>query len=72
LDDKCNFKTKMVHRVHNFGGNYALGTLDMTQIFELLGGNNDIDVVDHSFMIANLLNGVGSDLRFEMNDDVYL
>jgi len=37
----------------------------MTQIFELLGGNNDIDMVDHSFMIANLLNGVGSDLRFE-------
>jgi hypothetical protein len=28
-------------------------------------------VVDHSFMIENLLNGVGSDLRFEMNDNVY-
>ncbi len=71
MDDKCNFKTKMVQEGHNFGGNYGLGTLDMTQIFELLVGNNDIDVVDHSFMIANLLNGVGSDLRFEMNDNVY-
>jgi hypothetical protein len=47
----------MVQEGHNFGGNYGLGTLDITQIFELLGGNNDIDVVDHSFMIANLLNG---------------
>jgi hypothetical protein len=59
----------MVQEVHNFGGNYGLGTLDMTQIFELLGGNNDIYVVDHSFMIANLLNGVGR--RFKMNDNVY-
>jgi hypothetical protein len=29
-------------------------------------------VVDHSFMIANLLNGVGGDLRFEMNDNFCL
>ncbi len=35
LDDKCNFKTKMAQKVHNFGGNYGLGTLDMIQSFEL-------------------------------------
>jgi hypothetical protein len=61
----------MVQEVHNFGGNYGLNTLDMTQIFELWGENNDIDVVDHSPTVANLLNGVASDLKFEVNDNVY-
>jgi hypothetical protein len=61
----------MAQEVHNFGANYGLGMLDMIQFFELWGGNNDIDVVDHSPMIANLLNGVGSDLKFEVNDNVY-
>jgi hypothetical protein len=34
-------------------------------------GNNDINVLDHSPLITNLLRGEGNDMRFEVNGHVY-
>ncbi len=39
--------------------------------FGLPSGNNDINVLDQSPMVANMLNGACSVLRFEMSDNVY-
>jgi len=39
--------------------------------FGLPSGNNDINVLDQSPMVANMLNGACSVLRFKMNDNVY-
>ena len=37
----------------------------------MLGGNNGINVLDHSPSIADLLRGEGRDLAFEVNGSVY-
>jgi hypothetical protein len=39
--------------------------------FGLPGGNNDINVLDRSPLIANLLKGEGHDMSFQVNDHVY-
>jgi hypothetical protein len=39
--------------------------------FGLLGGNNDINVVDQSPMVANMINGINNDLKFKVNGNVY-
>jgi hypothetical protein len=39
--------------------------------FGLPGGNNDINVLDRSPLVANLLGGEGSDMSFEVNGHVY-
>jgi len=36
-----------------------------------LGGNNDINVVDQSPMVANMINGVDNDLKLKGNGNVY-
>jgi hypothetical protein len=35
------------------------------------GGNNDINVLDNSPLIGNILRGYGSDIRFEVNGRQY-
>jgi hypothetical protein len=39
--------------------------------FGLPGSNNDINVLDRSPLVANLLGGEGSDMTFEVNGHVY-
>jgi hypothetical protein len=39
--------------------------------FGLHGGNNDINVLDRSPLMANLLGGEGSDMTFQVNGHVY-
>ena len=35
------------------------------------GGNNDINVLNKSLLVANLLKGKGHDMTFEVNGHVY-
>jgi hypothetical protein len=39
--------------------------------FGLPGGNNNVNVLDRSPLVANLLGGEGSDLSFEVNGHRY-
>jgi hypothetical protein len=39
--------------------------------FGMRGGNNDINVLDHSPLITNLLQGEGNNMQFEVNGHVY-
>jgi hypothetical protein len=39
--------------------------------FGMPGGNNDINILDRSPLITNLLRSEGNDMRFEINEHVY-
>ncbi len=39
--------------------------------FGLLGGNNDLNVLNGSPLIRDLLGGMGADLNFEVNGNVH-
>jgi len=47
-------------KVHNYGGNCILIFLDLACIFGLPNGNNDINVLDQSPLVTNMLNGACS------------
>jgi hypothetical protein len=40
--------------------------------FGLPNGNNDLNVLDHSHLVVDLLIGVGNNLGFEVNGNNYL
>ena len=39
--------------------------------FGLAGGNNDINVLDHSPLVANILRGESHDMTFQVNGHTY-
>ena len=39
--------------------------------FGLSGGNNDINVLDRSLLVVNMLRGEGHDITFEVNGHTY-
>jgi len=47
-------------KMHNYGGNCGPIFLDMACIFGLPNGNNDINVLDQSPLVTNMLNGACS------------
>ncbi len=40
--------------------------------FGLPNGNNDINVLNQSLIVTNMIKGVDNDLKFKMNDKSYL